>query len=241
MIVRTLNADGIAEAVNVLDRLRTGELGQVPVQFLESEQFSRPLAIELKKPTGAEISNRWLFGVWLWKQLQPISSDTKLMTDPGLWTWLAFFLFDLIAPVQGDVRKIGQDARYILARGDYRRYYRHLVSGPYLMVRTHSDEPHIVRGILATALHAPGDVYEQLASRPQIVNSSAAMSLATKLYFSRETQQAKRGAAGAGGGSARRYASVMMQYDVTFDLFAVDEHALEKMLPREFSRFLEPS
>lgn len=237
MKARILNHAGLAEAAAILDRLRSGELESVPTTFLDSDEFSSQTELEIPRPRAGEIQNRWFLGVWLWQKLHSVADDSALIANTGFWTWLAFFLFDTIAPSRVRGRSIWEDARYILARGDYRKYYRHLVAGPYLMIRTHSDSPHIVRGLLATLPDSPGDVYEQLASRPVIVTSRAAVALATKLYYDAESQRIRRGAAGAGPGSARRYASVLMQYDVTFDLYTVTEERLVGMLPREFERF----
>jgi hypothetical protein len=239
MNVRILNQAGMAEASAILDRLRSGELENIPSTFLQSDEFSTETALEIRRPREGEIQNRWFLGVWLWQKLQAVGDDSALIASTGLWTWLAFFLFDTIAPARARGRSILEDARYILARGDYRKYYRHLVAGPYLMIKTHSDSPHIVRGLLSTLPDSPGDVYEQLASRPQIVNSRAAVALATRLYYDSASQRVRRGGAGAGPGSARRYANILMQYDVTFDLYTVEEEKLLTMLPKEFDRFLD--
>lgn len=240
MKARVFNQAGLAEAGAVLDRVRSGELENIPVAFLESDEFSVATDMDIARPRMGEIQNRWIFGIWLWKNLQSVQNSPEIVANTGFWTWLAFFLFDTIAPARARGRTIWEDARYILARGDYRKYYRHLIAGPYYMVRTHSEAPHLVRGLLATMPDSPGDVYEQLAARPQIVTSRAAVALGTKLYYDSQSQRLRRGAAGAGPGSARRYANVLMQYDVTFDLYTVAEDKLLSMLPREFDRFLIP-
>jgi hypothetical protein len=238
MKMRILNQAGLAEASTVLDRLRSAELENVPAAFLESDEFSAATELDIFRPRASEIQNRWFFGIWLWQRLNSVHNNPEIVANTGLWTWLAFFLFDTIAPARARGRTIWEDARYILARGDYRKYYRHLVAGPYFMIRTHSDAPHITRGLLATLPDSPGDVYEQLAARPQIVTSPAAVAVGTKLYYDSQSQRLRRGAAGAGPGSARRYANVLMQYDVTFDLYTVAQDKLLSMLPREFERFL---
>lgn len=238
MIARVMNASGMAESSTILDRLRSGELSNVPNEFLESDEFSGETELVIARPKAGEIQNRWSLALWLWKKLEPLGRESKLLSNEGFWTWMAFFLFDTVAPQRARGRNILEDARYILARGDYRKYYRHLLAGPFLLVRAHSDSPHIVKGLLATTADSPGDVYEQLASRPAIVTSRAAVAGATKLYYDGQSQRVRRGAAGAGPGSARRYASVLMQYDVTFDLYAITETKLLSMLPREFGKFL---
>jgi hypothetical protein len=238
MKLRIFNAIGLMEAEAVLDRLRSGELETVPQEFLESDEYSRELELQIQRPRSNEIGSRWQFAVWLWQKLGGIAEDQTILSDPGFWTWLDFFLIDTVAPVRGDKRKIGESARHISARGNYRKYYRHLVAGPYMMIRTHSDSPHLVRGLLSTKPDTPGEVYEQIASRPAIVNSAAAVGCASQMYFDSESLTYKRGSAGDGGGSARRYAMVLMQYDVTFDLFAIEQSKLLAMLPKEFARFI---
>lgn len=237
MRLRSLNEAGMAQASSTLDRLRSGELKDVPQSFLESDEFTTDLELDLKLPKKHEIQTRWQLGLWLYKHLEGVIEERELFLSSGLWTWLAFFLFDTICPALAGGRKIAEDAKYILIRGDYRKSYRHLVSGPYFMIKAHSDMPGVVRGLLATAPSSPGDVYEQLASRKQVVTSRAAMATATRLYWDPVTESLRRGAAGAGPGSARRFARVLMQYDVTFDLYALEGDRLIAMLPKEFSRF----
>ncbi len=92
--------------------------------------------------------------------------------------------------------------------------------------------------MLAGPLNQPGDIAEQLASRQEIVTNKAAMALATTLYINSATQRAKKGAAGRGPGSARRFADVLNQFDLTWDLYSMKMDTMLKMLPNEFSRFM---
>ena len=121
---------------------------------------------------------------------------------------------------------------------DYRKYYRHLVAGPYLIYRAHRDNPSRVLAVLAGPVNQPGDIAEQLASRQEIVTNKAAMALATTLYISPSTQRPKKGAAGRGPGSARRFADILNQFDLTWDLYAMQVEAMLKMMPPEFKRFI---
>lgn len=240
MRLRILNESGLEEAVTILNRLRSGELSAVPLTFLESDEHSTLLAAEIRQLKKNEIENRWQFGVWLYQQLQSLDQES-LILEPGLWTWLAFCLFNTICPEGVRGRKIAEDAKYILRRDDYRKFYRHLVSGPYFMIRAHINQPAAVKAILATRPDSPGEVYEQLASRQQIVTSRAAMETATELYWDEQSQYLRRGAGGSGPGSARRLASVLKQYELTYDLNAITSTTLTSMLPKEFARFRGPS
>jgi hypothetical protein len=48
----------------------------------------------------------------------------------------------------------------------------------------------------------------------------------------------KRGAAGSGPGSARRFADILNQFDLTWDLYAMKMLAIRQMMPAEFKRFM---
>jgi hypothetical protein len=239
MKLRELNGKGLAEASRILDAIRSGEETAIPDSFLENDEFSNALDPSIAKPRKGELATRWQLGLWLFRQLNDAVSERDLYNRPGMWSWLSFYLFDIICPLREGARDVAEDAKYLLSKGDYRKAYRHLVAGPYYMIRAYIDTPAIVRAPLNNPPDSPGDLYEQLAARKQIVTSAAAMSLANTMYWRKEGG-VKRGAAGAGAGSARRFATVLMQYDVTYDLFAISEEQLRALLPREFDRFLTP-
>lgn len=240
MQLRAFNQAGLQQAPEILARVRSGELTEIPAIFLQSDEYSDEVGLEMPKLKTNEVKTRWQLGLWLYKTLEGRLPERTLLGSAGMWTWLAFAFFDIVCPVQPGGRKVADDARYILSKGDYRKSYRHLISGPFYMIRAHNDSPGVVKGILATAPSAPGEIYEQLASRKQIVTSRAAMYTATKLYLD-ETGDLRKGAAGTGPGSARRLADLFMQYDVTFDLYAMDDERLFEMLPKEYGRFVRAS
>jgi hypothetical protein len=91
---------------------------------------------------------------------------------------------------------------------------------------------------LCPSLSTPGDVVEQLVARQELITNPVVVQVATSLYYDPATGTAKRGAGGKTGGSARRLASVLDQFDVTWDLFAMPWKDLMAKLPKEFSRFL---
>jgi hypothetical protein len=236
MIVRELNDDGMAAAVELLDALRRGVEARVPTDFLELPSWSRETGLLFSLPREGEIRTRWQLGLWLHRGFGA-ENARSWVHRPGMWTWLAFRLFDLLCPANPSGRAIKENARYILARGDYRKSYRHLLAGPYFLIDAHDGTPAVVKSLLSTAPSAPGEVYEQLASRSDLVRSHATMQVVTNLYWDRTSDKLKRGAAGAGPGSARRLADVLMQFELTFDLYAVSAQRLDAMLPMEFSKF----
>lgn len=154
--------------------------------------------------------------------------------DVGIWTWLAAFYFEQLCP---PVSSPGDRPRWVPAVDNYRQYYRHLLAGPYLIYRAHSDNPHRTMALLANPPHQPGDIAEQLASRQELVTNPSVMEVATRLYINPATNSPKRGAAGRGPGSARRLAAILNQLDLTWDLYGLDPDKLLAILPSEFDRF----
>jgi len=164
--------------------------------------------------------------------------------DAGLWSWLTLFYFDSACPrLENGTRKVGAIARYIPEGADHKRYYRHLLLGPYLVYRAHHDDPERAMVLLCQPVHSPGDIVEQLVSRQELVTNPMIVRVATELYYDPATGAPKRGSGGKGAGSARRLAEVADQFDVTWDLFAMPWQSLLARLPREFNRFrpAEPS
>ena len=91
--------------------------------------------------------------------------------------------------------------------------------------------------MLATPVEKPGEVVEQFASRQEMITSVSLMSAITALYYDPVKQQIKRGAAGKAGGSSRRLADVLGQFDVTWDIYGMPSDEILALLPGEFDRF----
>ena len=164
---------------------------------------------------------------------------TDVERDRGLWAWLSLFYFDAVCPAgRGGERKPGATARHIPEPGNFQRYYRHLLAGPYRIYRAHREDPARALVVLCQPLDTPGDVVEQLASRQELITNPGIMGLATRLYVDNATQHIKRGAGGKSGGSARRLSDVIEQFDLTWDLYAATVDELVSVMPHEFEKFL---
>jgi len=158
--------------------------------------------------------------------------------DHALWTWLSLFYFKELCPADQDGRHhSGERARLIPELSDFRRYYRHLLAGPFLIYRAHRDDPKRALALLCGPLYRPGEIVGQLAARQEIVTNASLMQLATDLYVDRATGKPKRGSAGKDAGSPRRLADVLNQFDVTWDLYSMASEGILNLLPKEFSKF----
>lgn len=236
MQLRRFNPNGLIEFREQLRTLKSEPTRDPPSHLLDDPRFTE--AIE----GGGEMQPN-LFRT----RMEAATAINDLLGDPpppgvfvdsGLWTWLALFHFDSICPPDEDGgRKVGAMHRYVLESTNHKTYYRHLLLGPYRILRAHRDEPNRAMVLLCQPPHRPGDLVEQLASRLEIVTNPVMMRVATELYFDREAAFPKKGASNKRHGSARRLVQVASQFDVTWDLFAVPWRSLLDRLPAEFDRF----
>ena len=120
---------------------------------------------------------------------------------------------------------------------DYRRYYRHLLAGPYRMYRAHREAPGDALILLGGPFGSHGEVVEQFASRLEIVTNRGLIQSLTTLYWDTPSKKLRRGAGGKDAGSARRLADVLLQFDLTWDLYSLNSASLLGLLPKEFDKF----
>lgn len=233
--LRSLTDAGRRAAAEVLARIRSGEQEKPVMGEFETDALSRSLPVEFDDPADAEATSRWQLACWM-----DLSFGRHVEhLDAGTWSWLSLHLFDVLCPQREGKRTVREDARYLLEAGDYRKAHRHLLAGPFLLLRAHIGEPEAVMGLLATKPDAPGEVYEQLAARKYTVTSRAVVQVATRLYFDPSTGRLRRGAGGSSGGSPRRLSEVLQQFDLTYDLQNIPADRLLSLLPKEFARFLK--
>jgi hypothetical protein len=160
---------------------------------------------------------------------------TELLGRNGVWAWLAFVMRDELYPRRADgKRKLGEVHRWYPAElNDFQKGQRHLVRMPVILLNSFGDDAdHLLCGDPSK----PGELREQLTSQQDMFHPTI-QAAARQLYFDDETGGLRRGAGGKGAGSARRFAKLRQQLDVTWDLFAISPEQLVAKLPREFDRF----
>lgn len=156
-------------------------------------------------------------------------------SDSGLWAWLACFYFSEICPLSRGRRQPGATPRWIPETADFRRYYRHLIAGPYGIYHAHRESPKRAMALLCQRPGRPGDLVEQLASRQSVVTNPVVMQVATEIYVDPATSRQLKSANRKGAGGARRFIDVLYQFDVTWDLFMTAPVDLRKFMGKEFS------
>lgn len=236
MNLRRLTDVGVSRFKAFLDSVSTDRPDPYPEDLLEDDEGA--ILVEPRvQVEQMKFSNRFEAAAYLDQQftkarLQGIENDT------GTWAWLALFYFEQLCKqdAEGNYRP-GEMARWIPENDNFRKYYRHLLRGPFSIYSAHGEDPTRALALLCGPLQEPGDVVEQLSARQELVTNAGVMKAATVLYYDAEKKKLKRGAGGRGPGSARRLADLFNQFDMTWDLYGMTPENLLKLLPGEFDRF----
>ena len=205
--------------------------------LLESDVFTEMvpgIEIEVKSFATREEAGKYFFDT-----LEPLrATGANLMTDKGLWTWLALAWIEELAPKDSDgSRKLYDHRRWILSVDGHYAYYRHHLAGPYYIYDAHHDDPKRASALLCGSVSVPGEVWEQIASRQVFAGSPNLMAVVTKLYFDTSKNSLKRGAASQGAGGVRRLPMVINQFGLTWDVEGMPVDRILDLLPSEFNKF----
>jgi hypothetical protein len=233
--LRRFNEAGLLAFQAFLDAVPSGaetdQLDQISADPAYTEVVEPFVTVERRNFDSRLELARYLDGQFDTAQLRPPPSDG------GLWSWLACFYFLEICPKSRDGRLVpGASARWISRSSDWRRYYRHLVAGPFGIYRAHRDYPERALSLLCQHPGRPGELVEQLASRQQVVTNSAIVGTATRIFVDPATGRLRRNSSGKGKGSPRRFVAILDQFDVTWDLSSLTAPELDNMLPAEFKQ-----
>lgn len=236
MKLHRFNRDGVAAFANYRARLTLEPTLEPPVELLEDPALTEllPGTVDV---SDRKFANRLEAGRFL-NELMDTANVQLPERDQGLWTWLTLFFFDEVCPADGNGRRNPKDeARLIPLLDNHQRFYRHLLVGPFLIVRAHRTQPERAVAMLCNPLWKPGEIAEQLASRKELVTNHAVADVATRLYYDPATGSFKRGAGSDVKGAARRLATLFNQLDLTFYLYGMSCDEMLALLPKEFDRF----
>jgi hypothetical protein len=237
MKLRRFKQSGLDSFNDFLDRLDEDPATSLPTDLIMSGKYTEIAGhpIELAPP---DFINRLQLARYLHSLIKGAAIPTP-ENDVGLWSWLSLVFFNFICPAgQDGVRKVRERSAYIPEPKNYRRYYRHLLLGPYLIFRAHQDNPERAMALLCRPPSIIDDLVAQIASRQEFVTNPTIVELSTRLYYDQTSKSLKRGAGGKGPGSPRRLVDVLHQFDVTWDLYGMSMHELMSLLPKEFSKYL---
>lgn len=239
MRLRRLNEAGLERMGSFLDSLTTETPENQPRSILADPESSEDLPIAIDINGDVAFNRRFEAAAYLYERLAPLRTLAlmQLERDRGLWAWLSLFWFErLCPPDQNGGFRPGNRSRWIPLLDDPRRYYRHLLLGPYLMYRTHAASPEILEPILSNALHVgTSEVFRTIIETQQFVTSAPVVALIGRLYYDSRTRRLIRGTGAKTGGGVRRLGGdILKQLDLTFDLHSIRVDDLVALLPDEF-------
>jgi hypothetical protein len=236
MKLRRFNPDGVAAFAAYRAQLALEPSLQPPLQLLEDPALTDQMPGDVELPVWA-FKNRLEAGVFL-NEIIDATGISLPERDQGLWTWLTLFYLDQVCPADGNGNRDPQNEARLIAQVDnFQRFYRHLLLGPFLIVRAHRDHPERAIAFLCKRLDEPGEIVEQLASRKELVTNRAVAEAATRLYYDPASGSFKRGAGSSVKGAPRRLAALLNQLDITWYLYGLGVDELLHLLPKEFDRF----
>jgi hypothetical protein len=91
--------------------------------------------------------------------------------------------------------------------------------------------------LLCGSVQQQGLLVTLIASRPSLVTCQAVVGAATRLYYDSGKGRNRTGLSGKGPGSPRRFADILSQLDLTWDLHSLSTEELLSLLPAEFDEF----
>lgn len=237
MKLRRLNSTGIERFDTYLSQLRAEPALPPPAWLLDDEGTSEAVS-EIEVLTD-DYPDRLAAALSLHKLFHQ-ANISRIDEDIGLWSWLTLFYFDMLCPVlRNKSRKVAAKSSYIPEVHIQRRVYRHLLLGPWQMLRLHNDEPDRLRGLLCSPVHiATAETYRLFIENPTLLACKAVVQVASYLYYNSETGKLRRGAGRKETGGCRRFIEYLNHLDCTYDLPLITEKNLVEMLPREFREFM---
>jgi len=158
----------------------------------------------------------------------------RISYAPGLWAWLSLFYVDLLCPVDRQGRRTVLELPRYLLTPEYRSYYRHVVREAVILVRKNGE---YARALLTsrTGRFRISRVFEEVASRRDLISNPGVVELVWRLYFNPKRKTIRVGVTGQGrAGGIRRFAIVLQQLSLNYDLPALGARQIADLLPREF-------
>ncbi len=234
MLARRLTLEGMDQFDVFLSTLRVDRSLDAPLELLTGTTTSSAVDTEVDAEPR-EFRSRLEIAEHLGRILK--SDSASLRTDAGFWSWLALCWFETLCPtVQGHWQP-GERSRWIAEPDDPRKSCRHILAGPFQIYRAHRDDPQRAMSLLCGPPEHLGPLITMIASRPSLVTCRAVVGAATRLYYDSAKGRNRQGLGGKDPGSPRRFADVLSQLDLTWDLHSLTTEELLDLLPSEFDEF----
>ncbi len=233
------NQAGIDEFERQLDEMETHKAPHSITALLTDSAYT--VRIEKAEPVQViDFANRLDCGKYFYMLFENLKSqDVNAFGHRGLWTWFGAVWSDKLLKNSKGNFFVGAHERYVLSTSA-RRDYRHLLYGPWLVYNAANSKPDLLEIALRDPVTKDSPVFEQLASRKEIVSNLSALTLINSCY-----RDVKTGAVypeaikGDIAGGLRRFGAVYSQLAVNYDLHNMNPDQIQRLLPDEFKTWLE--
>ena len=218
-------------------RIGQGDVGAV-IGVSNDKSLSTPVG-RLAVPTTCTYGNRLEMAADLQRRISAAGLEGDASNDRDLWGWLASLWAEaLIIEKRDGSLQVAEDACWVPALEDWKKFYRHLLAAPVWVYANHQQEPELLRCIMDNPVHTRGEMWEQVASHKELIRNAAALRLVNRLYWDEDADRRKPGSSSKDRGSIRRLAVLLQQLDLTYDIYGLSLEEFEELLPREYERFL---
>jgi hypothetical protein len=232
--IRRLNERGLKFFQDYIGRIAGGDKIDPPVPILSNDDWSEPVDFtrQIEEKT---FETRYEMGEYLEQLFRDINPQ-DIISDTGLWSWLALFWFDQLCPAKADgSRKPSKPYNYILSP-NYNHRPRHALRTTWQLVSGYGDT---ARFLLSKRPNERGELMEQLAARQFFIGCKGIIETASRLYSDPARNTFKVGSTSQKRkGNIRRFISYLQQLELTYDLYTLPRDEIINMLPAEYNGFL---
>jgi len=235
LLLRKFNQKGLDRFNEYLSDLNVDNRAPVPPKLLESNAYSAP-DDEGRQLDKRRFPTRFELAQYL---VEEVGVDTigNLEMDTMLWSWLALFYFDQLCPASSTGERIPRERARIVFNTDAKMLFRHLIAGPVFVYLAHRDTPQRVRPMLSDPVSQTGRLYLEITDRRSLLQSPGVVEAAGKLYFDFEKGTVRPGSRSKTPGKIIRFATVLFQFDATWDLQSLTCDQIIDLLPGEFDEY----
>lgn len=235
MLLKRFTQEGLEAFNEFLSDLNVNNCATKPADLLSSIEFSVQLP-ERKEIHPRRFITRYELAEYLVEEVG-IDSIPDLEHDSLLWSWLANLFFDWLCPASPSGERIPRQRARLVYSSEGKFLFRHLVAGPVFVYLAHRDNPSRVIPLLSDPVHQTGKLYIEITDRHNLLRSPGVVEAAGRLYFDSEKQAIRPGVRSKAPGKIIRFATVLFQFDATWDLQSLSSEQVIELLPTEFDQY----
>lgn len=235
--LRQLNDKGIAKFKDFFDKVYdSNEPEKVIKPDLNLDEFSINYKNTVFIDENAQFNTKKDLAGYLYNLFFKNNIERKdIIEINNLWTWLAYLWFDQLTNNRKSILKRSEN--YICSKSnEYRRFYIHLVAGPYNIYCLLKDD---AKAFLYNKVWNSNEFFERVAPNQFLITHPNIIRAINTLYFDEEKGEPKKYyQIKTKPGNLRRFIKVIQQFELTYDIYSMDENEIIDLLPDdEFINF----